>query len=83
SLSFLLEADFDVVSHASRPAAVAWLREQATAPALALIDLGLPPSPHRPDEGYALIADLLAHSPDTRIVVLSGQGEDTVARHAR
>ncbi|MBL8468116.1 sigma-54-dependent transcriptional regulator [Methyloversatilis discipulorum] len=83
SLSFLLEADFDVVSHASRGAAIGWLREQASPPALALIDLGLPPNPHRPDEGYALIADLLAHSPDTRIVVLSGQGEEKVARHAR
>ncbi|WP_374337166.1 sigma-54-dependent transcriptional regulator [Methyloversatilis sp.] len=83
SLSFLLEADFDVVSHASRAAAVAWLRQQATPPALALVDLGLPPCPHRPDEGYALIADLLAHSADTRIVVLSGQGEEAVARHAR
>ena len=83
SLSFLLEADFDVVSHASRAAAIRWLREQTTPPALALIDLGLPPNPHRPDEGYALIADLLAHSPDTRIVVLSGQGEEKVARHAR
>ena len=83
SLSFLLETDFDVVSHASRAAAIRWLREQTTPPALALIDLGLPPDPHRPDEGYALIADLLAHSPDTRIVVLSGQGEENVARHAR
>ncbi|WP_019919475.1 sigma-54-dependent transcriptional regulator [Methyloversatilis discipulorum] len=83
SLSFLLEADFDVVSHASRAAAIQWLREQPGPPALALIDLGLPPDPHRPDEGYALIADLLAHSPDTRIVVLSGQGEEKVARHAR
>jgi two-component system nitrogen regulation response regulator GlnG len=83
SLSFLLETDFDVVSHASRNAAIHWLREQPRPPALALIDLGLPPDPHRPDEGYALIADLLAHSPDTRIVVLSGQGEEKVARHAR
>lgn len=83
SLSFLLEKDFEVVSHASRGAAVAWLREQQTPPALALVDLGLPPAPHQPDEGYALIADLLAHCPDTRIVVLSGQGEENVARHAR
>ncbi len=83
SLCFMLEADFDVVSHASRSAAIDWLRKQHSPPALALIDLGLPPCPHRPDEGYALIADLLAHAPDTRIVVLSGQGEEGLARHAR
>ncbi|MDP3286797.1 MAG: sigma-54 dependent transcriptional regulator [Methyloversatilis sp.] len=83
SLSFMLEADFLVTSCASRGAAIAWLREQPAPPKLALIDLGLPPCPHRPDEGYALIADLLAHAPDTRIVVLSGQGEEGLARHAR
>ncbi|MBP9118769.1 MAG: sigma 54-interacting transcriptional regulator, partial [Methyloversatilis sp.] len=83
SLSFVLGTDFDITVHASRATAIEWLRSQETAPALALIDLGLPPCPHRPDEGYALIADLLAHTPDTRIVVLSGQGEDGLARHAR
>lgn len=83
SLSFLLDKDFDVVSHASRGAAIDWLRHQPAPPRLALIDLGLPPCPHRPDEGYALIADLLAHAPDTRIIVLSGQGEEGLARHAR
>jgi DNA-binding NtrC family response regulator len=83
SLSFLLDQDFDVVSHATRGAAIAWLRAQPSPPVLALVDLGLPPCPHLPDEGYALIADLLAHAPDTRIVVLSGQGEDGPARHAR
>ncbi|MCK7493164.1 MAG: hypothetical protein MZW92_18175 [Comamonadaceae bacterium] len=31
--------------------------QHATAPPrLALVDLGLPPTPHRPDEGFALIA---------------------------
>jgi DNA-binding NarL/FixJ family response regulator len=59
------------------------LREGKTAPALALIDLGLPPTPHRPDEGFALIADILAHTPTTRIVVLSGQSDELNARHAR
>ncbi|HEY9192214.1 MAG TPA: sigma-54 dependent transcriptional regulator [Methyloversatilis sp.] len=83
SLVFLLDKDFDVTSHASRGAAIDWLRHQPSPPRLALIDLGLPPCPHRPDEGYALIADLLAHAPDTRIVVLSGQGEEGLARHAR
>jgi two-component system nitrogen regulation response regulator GlnG len=59
------------------------LRDRKTAPALALIDLGLPPTPHRPDEGFALIADILAHAPGTRIVVLSGQSDEINARHAR
>jgi DNA-binding NtrC family response regulator len=52
-------------------------------PQLALIDLGLPPVPHRPDEGFHLIAELLAHSPKIKIFVLSGQDEQSNARHAR
>jgi two-component system nitrogen regulation response regulator GlnG len=52
-------------------------------PELALVDLGLPPSPHRPDEGFALIADLLGLSPSIKIIVLSGQSDASNARHAR
>jgi DNA-binding NtrC family response regulator len=48
-----------------------------------LVDLGLPPRPHAPDEGFALIADLLAHSPSMKIFVLSGQNDAVHARHAR
>jgi DNA-binding NtrC family response regulator len=36
-----------------------------------------------PDQGFQLIADLLAHSPDMRIFVLSGQNDAAHARHAR
>src|SRR5205807_9609751 len=52
-------------------------------PPLALVDLGLPPAPHAPDEGFQLIADLLAHSPRMRIFVRSGQNDAANARHAR
>lgn len=82
SLSFALERDFAVRTAASRPEAIARLHEQAAAD-LALIDLGLPPTPHRPDEGYVLIRELLARWPAMRIVVLTGQGGEDNARHAR
>jgi DNA-binding NtrC family response regulator len=59
------------------------LRQFEAAPALALVDLGLPPTPHRPDEGFQLIGELLAHSPAIKIVVLSGQNDEAHARHAR
>ncbi|OFZ66678.1 MAG: sigma-54-dependent Fis family transcriptional regulator [Betaproteobacteria bacterium RBG_16_56_24] len=67
----------------TRAAAIELLRKLTTPPQLALIDLGLPPFPHRPDEGFKLIAELLAHSPEIRIFVLSGQDEQSNARHAR
>ncbi len=82
SLSYFLARDYSITVASTRPAAITKLRE-GVAPAIALIDLGLPPKPHDPEEGFALIGDILAHSPETRIVVLSGQSEESHARHAR
>jgi DNA-binding NtrC family response regulator len=83
TLSYFLGRDYSVSLASTRAEAVGLLRDSKHAPALALIDLGLPPKPHRPDEGFALIADILAHAPETRIVVLSGQSDELNARHAR
>jgi len=83
TLAFALRADYEVRACESRAEAVALLRGLHPAPALALVDLGLPPTPHMPDEGFRLIGDLLAHSPTMKIFVLSGQNEAANARHAR
>jgi DNA-binding NtrC family response regulator len=83
TLAFALGADFEVFSCESRAHAIELLRQLPQAPQLALVDLGLPPRPHSPDEGFQLIADLLAHSPAMRIFVLSGQSDAAHARHAR
>ena len=83
SLAYALGKDFDVVVSDSRSHAVSLVRRLAAPPQLALVDLGLPPAPHRPDEGFQLVADLLAHSPAMKILVLSGQNDAANARHAR
>jgi len=83
TLTFALGVDFEVYACESRAHAVELLRQLPQPPQLALVDLGLPPRPHAPDEGFQLIADLLAHSPSMRIFVLSGQGDAAHARHAR
>src|SRR4029078_3221385 len=83
TLAYALGGDYDVITAASRHVAVARLPPFAAAPPLALVDLGLPPSPHTPDEGFQLVADLLAHSPGMKIFVLSGQNDAANARHAR
>jgi DNA-binding NtrC family response regulator len=83
TLAYALGADYDVVSAASRAEAVERLRALDAPPPLALVDLGLPPTPHMPDEGFHLVADLLAHSPGMKIFVLSGQNDAANARHAR
>src|SRR5512141_1410065 len=83
TLSYALGREFEVLVSDSRAHAVSLLRQLDEAPQLALVDLGLPPAPHRPDEGFALIGDLLAHSPAMKILVLSGQNDAANARHAR
>src|SRR5690242_20008953 len=83
TLAFALGADYDVHACESRSAAIEMLRALGKPPPLALVDLGLPPTPHSPDEGFQLIADLLAHSPVMKIFVLSGQNDAANARHAR
>ena len=83
TLGYFLGRDYAVTTASTRAEAVALLRDGSHAPALALIDLGLPPTPHRPNEGFSLIADILAHAPGTRIVVLSGQSDELNAKHAR
>ena len=83
TLAFALQADYAVHACDSRQHAIELLRQLPDAPPLALVDLGLPPAAHTPDEGFQLIADLLAHSPSMKIFVLSGQNDAANARHAR
>ena len=82
SLSFLLGAQFDVQCASSRPQARQLLQALPVAPALALVDLGLPPKPHAPDEGFALITELLAFNRAMKILVLSGQNSRQNIQHA-
>ena len=83
SLAFMLTDDFDVRVCETRLAAMALLKSGEFQPQLALIDLGLPPLPHLPTEGFKLLGDLLAWSEKIRILVLSGQNENSNARRAR
>jgi DNA-binding NtrC family response regulator len=82
TLHFVLSSDFEVVAAESRSQARSLLRQLDAPPQLALVDLGLPPTPHAPEEGFKLIGELLAHAPGMKIFVLSGQNKDANARHA-
>jgi DNA-binding NtrC family response regulator len=83
TLHFVLSRDFEVYVAESRAQVRSLLTQLQTMPPLALVDLGLPPSQHKPDEGFALISDLLNHSKKIKILVLSGQNDEANARHAR
>jgi len=82
TLHYVLSKYFDVYVAESRAQAKSLLRQLESPPSLALVDLGLPPVPHKPDEGFKMIAELLAHSPTMKILVLSGQNEDVNVKHA-
>jgi DNA-binding NtrC family response regulator len=82
SLAFVLRDAFEVHQVATRAEARHLLQNAAAMPMLALVDLGLPPEPHRPDEGFALIGDLLTVNPRMKILVLSGQSERRNVQHA-
>ncbi len=83
TLHFVLSHDFEVYVAETRQQVKSLLTQLDAPPPLALVDLGLPPSQHKPDEGFALITDLLNHSKRIKILVLSGQNDEANARHAR
>ncbi len=55
---------------------------QPAAPALVLLDLGLPPHPSTMREGLAVLQETLRIAPATKILVLTGQDEDAAAHEA-
>ena len=73
SLEYVLSEEYQVARASDRPSSFKLLDNMPDSPALALIDLGLPPNTHRPDEGLAVIRRLSQKHPSTRVVVLSGQ----------
>jgi len=82
SLEYVLGERFEVIVAATRAEAKRRLRLRSAAPELALVDLGLPPDTHAPDEGFRLIEELSAMYPNMKVLVLSGQSDRGNIRHA-
>lgn len=82
SLAFVLKDDFNVQCVATRDEAKRLLYTSPMLPNMALVDLGLPPAPHSPDEGFALVKELLGFNPSMKILMLSGQDSQDNVRHA-
>ncbi len=82
TLHFVLGKHFEVCVAESHAQLKSLLQQLDTPPALALVDLGLPPNPHSPEEGFKVISALLTHSPTIKIHVLSGQSDDANVKRA-
>src|SRR6187397_2865472 len=64
--------DFEVVIVGDRASAIAALR--AEEPPVVTLDLGLPPDPDGISEGLAVLDEIVALKPDTKVIVASGHG---------
>ena len=64
--------DFQVVLASDRASAVAALR--AEDPAAVTLDLGLPADPDGTSEGFAVLDEIMALRPETKVIVASGHG---------
>ena len=73
SLEYVLSEEYQVERANDRPSSFALIDAMKEPPTLALVDLGLPPNIHRPDEGLAVVRKLSQKHPSTRVLVLSGQ----------
>lgn len=73
SLEYVLSEEYEVERASDRTSSFELISKMVDSPTLALVDLGLPPNTHRPDEGLAVIRKISQMHPSTRVLVLSGQ----------
>ena len=64
--------DFEVIQATDRASAISALRSEE--PAVVTLDLGLPPDPDGTSEGFAVLDEIMALKPDTKVIVASGHG---------
>ena len=69
--------DYDVLVAGDRDAALAMVRRHE--PAVITMDLGLPPDPDGASEGFATLQQILALTPDAKVIVLTGNQDRTNA----
>ena len=68
---------YEVVLAGDRESALAQLRRHE--PAVVTMDLGLPPDADGASEGFALLRQILALAPDTKLIVLTGNQDQSNA----
>ncbi len=61
-----------LMAHARAPAVTMVKREN---PPVAIMDLGLPPDPDGVSEGFATLSEILRIAPQTKVIVVTGNGE--------
>ena len=72
-LEWGLKDDFDVIAAGDRTLGLTLLRDAR--PGVVLLDLGLPPSPRQPDEGFRFLDEMQRAGTRTRALVYTGHAE--------
>jgi len=71
---------YETVLAEDRESAMTQLRRHE--PPVVTMDLGLPPTPGDPSEGFALLQEIMSAAPDTKVIVLTGQNDRSHAVRA-
>ena len=66
-------SQYDIVVADDRASAMAQIRR--VEPAVITMDLGLPPAPDEPSQGFKLLQEALSFAPDAKVIVLTGQND--------
>ena len=72
-MKWALSQDYDIDFAEDRTGALQAF--EASAPAVTLLDLGLPPHPNESDEGLAALSEILAIDSTAKVIIVSGQEE--------
>ena len=72
-MKWALSEDYEVYEAEDRPSAMLLFEEHGMP--LVTLDLGLPPEANGVEEGFLALDELLAQQSDTKIVVITGQGQ--------
>ncbi|MCC5810761.1 MAG: PEP-CTERM-box response regulator transcription factor [Ectothiorhodospiraceae bacterium] len=72
--------NYEVLVAEDRAGAMAQVRRHE--PMVVLQDLGLPPDPDGIDEGMATLSEILAAAPHTKVIVVTGNGDESSAVRA-
>jgi two-component system NtrC family response regulator len=72
-MKWALIDDYDVQIAEDRPSALDAFAQRRSD--VVLLDLGLPPSPGETTEGLAVLAEIIRVSPQTKVIIISGQSD--------
>lgn len=71
---------YEVVTAENSAEAIAMVRRHE--PDVVTLDLGLPPNPDSPEEGFKTLREILSFAPNTKVIALTGQNDRANALQA-